>query len=201
MQVRQLFIFAAGTATLIGCLFFLGCSTGVSTSPDPGIVRVTLQSDPADTTITITGRTVSVAPTDSFGVTISQGQVYSDTLFANLLKSLDSYRMEDGIYNVLRRENGTYTEFVIFEYFVPPGEYDQIQFGATASLLRLGAFNIPVALPDSAGPLVTLDVDFTVEEGSTTEIKLRIKPLESVERYRDTYLFDRQFEVVAVNYL
>jgi hypothetical protein len=201
MQVRQSFIIAAATATFFGCLTFLGCSTGVATSPDPGIVRVTLQSDPADTTITITGRSVTVAPTDSFGVTISQGQVYSDTLFANLLRSLDSYRLEDGIYNVLRRENGTYKEYVIFESFVPPGEYDQIQFGATASLLRLGTFNIPVALPDSAGPLISLDIDFQVEAEVTTEIQLRIKPLGSVERFRDTYLFDRQFEVVAVNYL
>src|SRR5690606_39362259 len=83
--------------TRLLCLAFLvvtgvGCDTGVQESPEPGVLRVTMQADPADTTIVIAGQVLTVSPSDSFGVTIYQGRAFRDTLVSVLLQSMTSYR-------------------------------------------------------------------------------------------------------------
>lgn len=200
MQAQQSVPVAAVVA-LLGWGLLAGCSTGVDESPEPGILRVTLQSDLADTTIEIAGEQLVVSPSDSFGVTIFQGRAFSDTVFAVLFKSLDSYREQDFVYNVLRRDGEAFEEFVIFESLVPPGRYDRLQFGATAELLQVGNFQIPVQLPPGVSPSMDFDVEYEIVSERTTEIRMRLKPLQSVVRYRDTFLFERAFEVVEVNLL
>lgn len=49
------------------------CITGVEPSPEPGIFRVTLQSNPADSFIVIQMDTLTVSKNDWFVVTIYQG--------------------------------------------------------------------------------------------------------------------------------
>lgn len=178
------------------CLF--GCDTGVESSPDPGIVRVTLQSDPADTSIVILADTFTVSPGDFFPIIIFQGKVSQQSNFALLFKDTESYRPEDVIYDVLKRENGEYVRFVIYESFVPPGNYDRLQFGATASLLILGNFVIPVQLPPDADQLMDFYYDFEVFESRVTEINVEISPFESVRRFRDSFLFDPKMRIVSV---
>lgn len=177
-----------------------GCDTGVEPSPDPGIVRVTLQSNAADTSIVVLGDTFAVSPSDRFDVTIFQGKVFREARFALLFEDTKSYRPEDVTYDVLKRENDEYKKYVIYESFVPPGTYDRLQFGASASLLVLGVFQIPVQLPSDAERLMDFYYSFRVSENGVTEINVEISPFQSVRRFRDSYLFDRQMRIVSVQY-
>lgn len=183
---------------LVVCFAAAACETGVELSPEPGILRVILQSDPADTTITIAGETVGVGNTANFGVRIFQGRAFRDSSFIVLLKSPDSYREEDFVYNVLAREGGDYVEYVLFESLVPPGRYDSIRFGVNAEQLVIGSFDIPVRLPEDAPPSMNFPAEFEVAEDAVTEIRVMISPLKSVERYRDSFLFRREMRVADV---
>lgn len=177
------------------------CDTGVVESPEPGILRITLQSEPADTTILVINDTFSVSEGDWFGVTITQGKIYTGDNFAILYKDTSSYQIQDLTYNILERENDEYHRFTIYESFVPPGDYDRLQIGVTASLLRLGYFGIPVELPKGASLLIDLDQNFKVYENRRiTEIHVQISPFKSVVRYRDSYHFTREMEITGVNY-
>ncbi len=177
------------------------CDTGVVESPEPGILRVTLQSEPADTTIIVISDTFSVSEGDWFGVTITQGKIYNGDYFAILYKDTSSYQIQDLTYNILEQENDEYRQFTIYESFVPPGDYNRLQIGVTANLLRLKYFGIPVELPKGASLLIDLDQDFKIfEDRRVTEIQVQISPFNSVVRYRDTYHFTREMEIVEVNY-
>lgn len=183
----------------LGILIF-GCSTGVENSPNPGIVRVTLQSDPTDTTIAVIGDALTVSKNDVFEVSIFQSRVFHDSIFALLFENLNSFRQQDVIYNILTRENGEYVKFIIFESFVPPGDYDRLQFGLTASIMKIKNFEIPVRLPEGSTVLVDLSQDFEVFENDTTEINVQISPFKSLVRSRDSYNFVRKIKIVSVNY-
>ena len=180
--------------------FFFNCDTGVEMSPAQGTIRVTFQSDPADTTIEIVEFTFSVSEDDWFGATIFQGKVYNDDQFALLYTSTKSYLLEDVTYNILERENNEYEKFTIFESYVPPGDYNLLQFGVTAEWLELEYFGIPVELPEGADLLVDMYHDFHVSENKVTEINVQISPFKSVVRYRDTFHFTREMEITGVTY-
>lgn len=180
--------------------WFLNCSTGIESSPKPGILRVTLQSDPADTQITVLSRTFTVSEGDFFGVTIFQGKVYSGERFAFLFKDKNSYRQEDVTYNILERKEGQYALFTIFESYVPPGNYNKLQFGVTGSLVKLGYLEIPVKLPEGTTSMKDLPYEFRVDENQVTEINVLISPFKSVSRYRDSYQFTREMTITGVTY-
>ncbi|NIT59569.1 MAG: hypothetical protein GWN00_26120 [Aliifodinibius sp.] len=188
---------------LIGITFILlGCSSGVEESPDPGIVRVTLQSDPTDKSIVIIGDTLITEEDDQMIATIFQGRVYRDTIFSILFKDTDSFRQEDITVDLLKRNSaGEYQEYTLFEYFVPPGNYDRVQFGLTSSQLDIGPLEIPVRLPPGESSLLDIPANFEVRENTTTEITIQIKPLDSLQRFRDVYQFFRIVEVMDINYL
>jgi len=188
-------------AAVVTLLLAAGCDTGVEVSPQPGILRITLQSDPADTSIVIVKDTVRVAEGDSFGVAIYQGKVYSDSAFALLYVNPRAYQQQDVTYNIIKREGGQYHKFTIYESHVPPFSYDKITFGMTPRILRLGTFEIPVKAPTDVSPFVELHAQFHVEEKGVTEVELRIRPFRSVRRYRDSYLFIPDIEVVSVKNL
>ncbi|MDZ7338839.1 MAG: hypothetical protein ONB30_09890 [candidate division KSB1 bacterium] len=193
-----------GALWAVGALLVLGatgCDTGVEVSPQPGILRVTLQSDPADTSIVIVKDTVRVAEGDSFGVTVYQGKVYNDSAFALLYTNPRAYQQQDVVYNIIKRVGGQYHKFTIYESHVPPFSYDKITFGMTPRILRLGTFEIPVKAPTDISPFVELPVALHVEENGVTEVEVRIRPFRSVRRYRDSYLFIPDVEVVAVKNL
>lgn len=189
---------------IVLALWFAGiisCDSGVEPSPDPGILRITLQSDPADTAIVIVADTFYVANNDSFGVTIFQGRVYNDTVYSILYPTLRSYRQEDITYNLIRLDSSEYRKYVIFESYAPPGDYDRIQFGLKATVLRISNFDeIKVESPPNVNPLVDLYANFRVSENSVTEIGIQIKPFQSIQRYRDTYQFYPNLEIKSVKY-
>lgn len=198
---RRRFISSFDILLLVGFAVALSaCDAGVESSPRPGIVRVILQSDPADSSIVVLGDTFTVSAGDRFDVTIFQGKVFQQARFALLFEDTKSYRPEDITYDVLKRENDEYKKYVIYESFVPPGNYDRLQFGASASMLVLGVFQIPVQLPPDADRLMDFYQDFRVSENRATEIDIEISPFQSVRRFRDSYLFDRKMRVVSVRY-
>jgi len=180
-------------------LLLLSCETGVEISPEPGILRITLQSDPSDTFIVVINDTFTVSAGDSFAVTISQGKVYHDDNFAILFTAIESNDFE-GTYNILERVNSTYKKYTIYESYVPPNNYNTLQFVANARLVKLKYFRIPVQLPPDAEPLLNFDYDFQLFENKVTEINMQISPFRSVTRYRDSYYFSREMQIVGTTY-
>lgn len=198
------------------------CSTGVETSPDPGILRVSIQSNPADTFIVVKSDTFTVIGQDSFGVKFFQGKIYNGEKYALLYKNTKSYLTEDLVFNVIKRENNSYKKIIVYESYVPPNNYDRLQIGLNAQEIRVSRIytryfydadgNIidskldttsitnPVRLPDDASPLMDFEHPFEVKENQITEIVLQINPLSSLQRYKDSYLFSRQVEIIDVKY-
>jgi len=201
MTAKKHFGFACALGMLLTTALWLSsCSTGIESSPKPGILRVTLQSAPADTQITILNRTFTVSEGDFFGVTIFQGKVYSGEQFAFLFKDKNSYRQEDVTYNIVERKEGQYVLFTIFESYVPPGNYSKLQFGVTGSLVKLGYLEIPVKLPEGTTSMKDLPYEFRIDENQVTEINVLISPFKSVNRYRDSYQFTREMTITGVTY-
>ncbi len=179
---------------------YTGCTTGVESSPLPGVLKITLQSNPNDTMIVVISDTLVVGEEDYFGNVIFQGRVFSGDHYAFLFPDKDKPQQEDKTYNIIERINGEYTQYTIFESYVPPGEYDAIEFGITGDLVELGYFEIPIKMPEGESPKQKLEHTFTVEENRTTEVNIQLSPFESVTRYRDSYLFRPVLEITNVTY-
>jgi hypothetical protein len=176
------------------------CSTGVESSSEPGILRITLQSDPEDTSIVIVTDTFTVTDGDSFGVNFFQSKVYNNYYYAQLYRTTSSYSLETIVINILKRSNGEYQKYTLYESYVPPVEYDRIQFGINAEQMRISRLDIPVLVPPDSSLLVDFYQDFKVEENKVTEIIFQISPFKSVVRFKDVYYFMRKIEVVEVKY-
>lgn len=216
--------------TFLACFFsalfalaaFWGCSTGVERSPEPGVLRVTIQSNQQDTFIVIKNDTFSVISTDSFGVKFFQGRIFNDNEYAWMYKTLQSYTTEDQLFNVIKRESNQYKKIQIYESYVPPKNYDKLQVGINAEQIRVSRVYIrylyddqgnvigsrldttsivtPVRLPEGASSMMTFSQEFEVKENQITEIVLQISPFASLQRFKDSYLFDRHIEVKEVKY-
>lgn len=233
-QKSTLVLMYAALVLLIG-LFTTSCETGVDSSPEPGIIKIVLKTDPSDTLLVVINDTLSLNDTvrasyvyDStyydtatgkdttvyltgyrnqkrpvyFPQIVFQGRAYQDSLFTILLNSVESYRQSDDTVNVFLR-NETTDEFVdhtIYESYVPPGDYTKIEFGLKSSNIYVYPYFVPVALPTDAKPQVSLERNFQVRENTTTEIVVQLKPLQSIERYRDSYFYNRKIEIIDVRY-
>lgn len=189
-------------ALTAAALFAIRCSTGVEPSPDPGILRLILQSNPADTLIVIANDTLTVSEGDGFQVTIYQGKVYRDANYAFLFTDTSSYRLEDQDLNLVQIDTSTggYERFILYLSYVPPGDFDRIQFGMTPYYAQMGNLYIPVTLPPGASPVIDIYHDFSVFENRVTEVTVRISPFQSVVRYRDSFHFSPVVEVAGVEY-
>ncbi|MBD3226241.1 MAG: hypothetical protein GF313_16050 [Caldithrix sp.] len=199
-----------------------GCDSGLETSPEPGILRVSIQSNPQDTAIVIKSDTFSVIQGDSFGVKFFQGKVYNGDNYALLYESTDSYLTEDLVFNVIKRVDHSYKKLTVYESYVPPKSYDRVQVGINAEEIRVSRVytrflydadgNVigsrldtttivnPVRLPNDASPLMNFEKEFEVQENKTTEIVLRLDPFDSLERFKDSYVFNRKISVQDVIY-
>lgn len=201
---------------------FWSCDTGLEASPEPGILRVSIQSNPLDTSIVIKSDTFSVIQGDSFGVKFFQGKVYNGENYALLYETTDSYLTEDLIFNVINRLNHSYEKVTVYESYVPPAHYDRLQVGITASEIRVSrvytrylydadgnvigsrldttTITNPVRLPDVATPLLDFETDFEINENKITEVVLQIDPFESLERFKDAYVFNRKIRINEIIY-
>ncbi|MBU0711004.1 hypothetical protein KJ762_08730 [bacterium] len=186
------------------------CDTGIELSPDAGILRITLQSDPSDTSIVKVTDTLYVSQNDSLSLKIFQGKVYKDTVYTILYKEISSYKQEEITYNIIKRDSTGYKRFTIFESFVPPLDYDRIRFGITSDLLEICTLNTAdstydisttnVQPPEGANLFVDLYQDFYVSENDTTEIDIQIKSFKSISRYKDSYQFIPDVSITNVIY-
>lgn len=182
----------------VAAMLLSTCATDIQTSPEPGVLKVILYSDPADTQIVILSKTFTVSENDYFGATVFQGKVFSGEKFAFLYKDKMSYRQEDVTYNIIERKNRQYTLFTIFDSYVPPGNYDILQFGLNSNQVKIGYLEIPVKLPSGQTPMRKLERAFEIFENQTTEIKVQISPFQSVKRYRDAYQFIPEMKIIDI---
>ena len=171
-------------------------------SPSPGFLQVYISSDNSDTNINILGLDYSVSDSDSMDLLVYQGKAYDlDSNYAILYKNLNSWRQEEYVYNIMDWQvTDGYKSFKIFECHLPPIDYKSLTIGLIASVLEVGPYRIPVSLPDGIDGVVSVPVEFTIAEKSVTKINLKLKPLESMSRYQDSYVFDRKIEVSSVEY-
>jgi hypothetical protein len=185
--------------SMVMFLMFTHCDPNIEDSPEPGILRVTLESDPTDTTIVIVTDTLTVSDGDVFFISIFQGRSYQDSTWGILYPSIESYQQQELFYNLINRENNEYLRFKIFESHLPPMAYDRIQFGIDSRYLKLRNFDeITVITPNNY--YLTLPVNFEIRENGVTEVNVMVAPFKYIERYKDTYLFQPEMEVVSVNY-
>ncbi len=177
------------------------CSTGVEPSPDPGVLRITLGSDPADRSLVIITDPVEVSAEDQFDLTVFQGKAFRDSVFFILFPHPGTNRQQDQIINILAQEGDQYVSHTIFESYLPPGGYTRFEFGLSTSEFQISSFTIPVRLSPSTTVLQDFSTPFDIEAGRTTEIVVQIKPLQSVKRFRNQFLFEANLEVTDVRML
>ncbi|MBT4034618.1 MAG: hypothetical protein HOB84_10510 [Candidatus Marinimicrobia bacterium] len=192
------------TAICSSLLLLTSCSeiTKADEQIGPGILRVVLEPDPADSTITILGETYSYSENDSLGINIYQGRAVTvDSNFALLYESVNSWRQDQHTYNLLLRNEDEFVHHTVFESFVPPGEYASVSMGFEGFHLQVGPYSIPVELSSDLDPVAEFPVEYTVEEGEVTEVHILVEPFSSMTRRLDSYVFSRQARIGDVHYL
>ena len=177
---------------------FAGCANDVNLHPDPGVVRVVLQSAPQDTSIVLVKDTLPVGDSDVMMANVFQGKIYDGEKYFILYKNLNTTNQEDETYNLLKRDNGEYFPHIIFETQLPEATYDTLEFGLTASYLRLGTNRVDIVMPEGEEILMRLGREIRISENDTTEVTVQVKPLESVQRRRNTMVFNRQVEITDI---
>ena len=215
-------VFCFGVFLLLIAIGDPGCTTGVEPSPHPGIVRVTLTSDQSDTSIVILGDTTRFSRYDQYFALVYGGRVYRGANYADLYEGTGINHVSSDTVNLLGREwldgvpinirdttvitpqNSRYRTYVIFEWLLPPGSYDNLEFslvaGEVQTYLPTPYFN-PISLPQGVQPQMYFPVSFSIQEDKVTQIDLQIAPFRSLHRYQDSFLFDRQMNVIGVRTL
>ena len=192
------------TALCGSLLLLASCSelTKADEQIGPGILRIVLEPDPADSTITILGETYSVSGNDSLGINIYQGRAVTvDSNFALLYKSVNSWRQDQYTYNLLLWEDDEFVQHTVFESFVPPGDYASVSIGFEGFHMQVGPYSIPVELSSELDPIAEFPVEYIVEEGQVTEVHILIEPFTSMTRKLDSYVFSRRARIGNANYL
>jgi hypothetical protein len=142
---------------------------------------------------------MTVSDDDVFLISIWLGKVYQGNTYGVLYPSLESTGQPEIEYNLIERGNHQYQRFTIFESHVPPFQYNLVEFIIDSRSLKLeGIAEITVITPDSF--YIRLPVNFEVRSNGLTEVNVQVSPFKYITRYRDTYLFQPEMEVVGVNY-
>lgn len=196
-----------------------GCTTGVEPSPHPGILRVVLTSKQTDTMLVISSDTTKFSRWDQFWATIYGGRLYRGTNYSDLYLTPTTARIQSVEQNLLAREwlNGTpitiqdtaaitpqnsrYRKGTIFEFYVPPGTYDRLDFALTAEEVATYIPKIyinPIVLPPGVPAVMSFPGTYTISDDRTTEVVVEIAPFESLSRYQDAFLFNRKVQIISV---
>lgn len=204
---------------LVLILYVNSCRTGVEPSPSPGIVRVTLRSSETDTTIVIQSDTSRFSRWDEFYLYISQAKVYRGQNYVPLYADRSIARLSGDTVNIIKREwlngapikptdfteintkNSRFINYVVFESYAPPGDYDSLALSLTAYEILVFVPKVyvnPVQLPPGTHPQMQFPTKITVHEGGVTQVNLEILPYSSLTRYRDSYLFARKVRIVNI---
>ena len=113
----------------IFCFMFFQCTTKVEPNPNPGVVRLYLVTNPADTCIQIGFDSLTVSEDDFFVLIISQMKAYTNEInYTHLYKDFTGYQDEDMWYNLLDRDQGSYVPQLISETYIAPNSYNKIEF-------------------------------------------------------------------------
>lgn len=204
---------------VLGLLFF-SCTTGVEKSPEPGILRVTLKANEADSILVILGDTARCSRVDRYNVIVSRGRIYRGENYADLYLTPSIDRIAADTVNLIQRQwldgrlvNSTtdpfeiprwqtrYVGYTVFEWYTPPGTYDKLQFALTGIEVFVAIprqFNNPLQLPEGVSSVMDFPASITVEEGKVTEVQMEIDPFKSIRRYRDSYIFDRVLRIKKI---
>ncbi|MGE5313074.1 MAG: hypothetical protein ACM3Q4_00105 [Acidobacteriota bacterium] len=198
-----------------------GCTTGVQESPDPGIFRVTLTVNDADSTLVILGDTARSSRIDRYTVTAAGGRLYRGDNYVDLFLTPTIDRITGSTINLLQRQwpdgrlvgaNDPFeiqrsqtkpVTYTIFEWHTPPGTFDNFQFsliGIEVFVAIPRQFNNPLQLPDSTSAVMNFPETITINEGQVTQLDLVIDPYKSIRRFRDTYIFERKISVARITY-
>lgn len=217
--MRNWIVQLAGVALL--AVAAVQCTTGVDPSPEPGIIRVMIKGVETDTMIVIQSDSSEFSRWDLFDLYLSTGRVYQGSNYAAIYNNPTNERKGADTVNILAREwldgtpitprdtaritpqNSRWVSYVVFESYVPPGDYDGLYFSLTATEMEIWIpkhYLNPVQLPPGVEPGMRFDIPFTVVDGGVTEIKLEIYPYQSLSRYRDAFYFDRQIVVSNVQW-
>lgn len=188
------------------------CTTGVEESPTPGILRVKLQSNEADSILVILGDTARCSRVDRYNVIVSRGRLYRGKNYVDLYRTPSIDRITADTINLIQRQwfdgrlvNDTdsfeiprsqtrYIGYTVFEWYTPPGAYDKLQFALTGIEVFVAIprqFNNPLQLPEGTSSVMDFPASITVEEGKVTDVELEIDPFKSIRRFKDSYIFDR----------
>ncbi len=211
-----------GACILAGILATGGCTTGVEPSPHPGIIRVTLKSNESDTSLVILGDTTHFSRYDQYLARVYGARVIKGPNYAPLYANTSIERVESDTANLLGREwldgtpitirdsvtitpqNSRYIKYTIFEWYLPPGSYEQLELTLVADEVITFIPKLyvnPIQLPPGTPPQLFFTTPITIQEDRTTEIDLEILPFQSLSRYQDTYYFDRKISVVGTRIL
>lgn len=185
---------------LVSGLLAMGCDP-VGTSPEPGLLRVVLQPDPADSTIVIADQSYNINEVPALmPVSISQGRAYRDTSYAQLFRDAQDLTTEGEIrINVLRRfAGGQSPAYQIYETLLPPAMYDSLQIVFNADQFLIGDFVNEVSTPPGESPLVTFRQSFQIESEEITTVRITMRPLESLTRFKDVFYFTPEFNEPSV---
>lgn len=179
-------------------LIIVQCATNVEPNPDPGIIRLYLVTNPADTCIQIGFDSLTISDKDIFLLIISQMKAYTnETNYAHLYKNFAGYQDEDLFYNLLERDQGHYVSQLISETYVPPGNYSQIEFVVYPfEQVYIQGLIFPIEIPDDYDPLIRFDHSFTIKENQVYNIYIQFNAFKSITRWCDTYIFTPDIEVI-----
>jgi hypothetical protein len=170
-------------------------------SPQPGILRIVIQSDDAEKITTIAGDTVvaGASAADSLALHAAQGRIYQGLNYAVLYKSLKDYLEITRTVNILRQENNHYLEQLLFETYLPPAVYDSLKIYLSSDFIQIGFYKIPVTMA-SGSDLFLFSSKIPIYEKKVSEVCLQIKPFSSLVRVGDSYQFQGKIEIARINY-
>jgi len=198
MNYKYRTIFLCFILLLAYCVILFQCTTKVEPNPDPGVIRIYLVTNPADTCIQIGFDSLVVSSNDQFVLIVSQMKAYTnDTNYVRLYKNFSGYQDEDISHNLLERRLDKYVPQMISETYVPPNNYKKLEFVIYPSeTVTIQGLTFPIEIPDDYDPLIIFDHSFTIKENQEYDIYIQFNAFQSITRWRDIYIFTPDFEII-----
>jgi hypothetical protein len=196
MKIKYLVIFLG---SILSALLFIQCTSNVDSNPDPGVLRINIVTNPADTCIQIGFDSLFITNNDNFPLIISQIKTYTaDENYAQLFPNFAGYKDEDIEYNFLEREQDSFVPQKIVESYIPPDAYNKIMFIIyPMESVTIQGLTFPIKTADDYDPLITLDCNYSIDQNQEYEIYIRFNAFQSITRWRDTYYFTPIFEIIS----
>jgi hypothetical protein len=201
-------------------LLLNSCQTGVEASPEPGIFRVTLVANEADSILVLLGDTARCSKYDRYDVIMSNGRLYRGEYYADIFVAPTIDRITADTINLLQRQwpDGRLVgegsdpfeiqryqtkpvSYTVFEWHTPPGTYDTFQFGLKGIEVYVvipRQFHNTMQLPEGVSLIMNLSQSITINPGRVTQMDLVLDPYKSIKRFQDAYIFDRKISVLRV---